>query len=453
MRRFRLLAVAATVAGLFATPTMAQIGRLANETLTGAPNEQELADQSRRAITSANVTCEPVEFRWGGSGRIQEGDNPENLVDVSVYEVRCASGAGYLLGATAARVNAQPCIEAALARRLAEAEEVQNLPQVCQLPSNANQAGYVQTFVDASGAVCRVEEAELLAVTTTGISRYEVGCASGDGLWVDMMRGSSTPDSIYTCLQVTSLGETCRYTTAAESQAWAAAMVTQGGQSCTPTGARFVGGNETHRYYEVACQSGNGYMIRTGLSNSFDQLISCTDAISIGTGCTLTAVAARAPGQQFRDLLTSNSVACAYEQHAQPRRETSGAQRYVVEYRCSDRPYGLVAFLPAEPGQGEVMQMDCIKAEIVLRSRCSLTDRSILMTAISQAIRSDGRNCQVEEFQNLGGASGGGDVVEVRCAAGSDSSGYLLELSSDRRSVGQLQTCAQARAVGDRCEL
>lgn len=453
MRRFRLLAVAATVAGMLATPALAQIGRLNTETVTGAPNEQELALQARRAITTAGVSCEPVEFRWGGSGRIQEGDNPDNLVDVSVYEVRCAVGSGYLLGATATRVNAQPCIEAALARRLAEAEEVENLPQVCQLPSNANQAGYVQAFVDAGGAACRVDQAELLAVTTTGISRYEAGCAEGDGLWIDMMRGSSTPDSIYTCLQVTSLGETCRYTTAAESQAWAASMVSQGGQSCTPTGARFVGGNETNRYYEVACQTEGGFMIRTGLSNNFEQLISCVDAISIGTGCTLTAVAARAPGQQFQDLLTTNGVACAYQQHAQPRRETSGAQRYVVEYLCSDRPYGLVAFLPAEPGQGEVMQMDCIKAENVLRSRCTLTDRSILMTAISQAIQSEGRNCRVEEFETLGGSSDGGVVVEARCASGSDSGGYLLELSADRRSVGRLQTCAQARAAGDRCEL
>lgn len=453
MRSFRLLAVASVAIGLFATPALAQIGRLNLETVSGAPNEQELISEAQRAVSMAGISCQPVENRWGGSGRIQQGDDPENLVDVRVYEVRCASGSGFILGATETRVNVQPCIEAALARRLAEAEEAENLPQVCQLPSNANQAGYVQPYVDASGAVCRVEDAELLALTTTGIYRYEVGCSNSDGLWVDVTRGSTTPDAVYTCLQVTSLGETCRYTTAAESQAWAASLVSQGGSSCAPTGARFVGGNETHRYYEVSCQSGEGFMVGTLLNNAYDQLITCADAVGIGTGCTLTHVTARAAGQQFIDLLTANNVSCDYVAHATPRRETSGAQRYVMEYQCNDRPTGLVAFLPAEPGQGEVRQMDCITAEHVLHARCTLTDRSILMASISQAIQTRGRTCTVEEFETLGGAGDGGDVVEARCAAGSSADGFLLELDADRRGVGLLQTCAQARAAGDRCDL
>ena len=127
-----------------------------------------------------------------------------------------------------------------------------------------------------------------------------------------------------------------------------ASLAAASGRSCEATQARFVGQGDNRRYYEVACAGAPGFMVRTNNDNGFEAVVECADAMGIAGGCTLTdaATVAETANQRFQTMLADAGVTCQYQAHGTPQQEAEGARRLVVEYQCSDRPWGLVAFLP-----------------------------------------------------------------------------------------------------------
>lgn len=451
MKRNRFtLAGAIALAAVVLTPTIAdaQNASRARRQYEAPPAAEVLAD-ARVAAQRAQLSCQVTEARWLGR-------NASNHV---LYEVACQGGPGFLV-LDATTPQAVPCIanNASVEQRRRENPEAE-AGALCELEANTNLTGMVRPFIDQAGITCTVDNVRWVGQTPGGQDRYEVGCAGSDGYWLEVNTAQNSLHRTLTCLQVVSAGGTCGLTTAEEQAAWVAGLAAGSGRSCAATQARYVGQGEGRRYYEVACSDGPGFMVRTGDDNSFQAVVECADATGIGGGCALTdaATVAATAGQRYQQMLADTGVSCAYQAHGTPRQEAEGARRLVVEYQCSDRPWGLVAFLP-QGGQGELLTIDCLAAAQLIGG-CQLTSNAAINDRLTQLMNARGRPCTVAEFRRTGRVDSddpargtpGGDVVEMRCQ---DGSGFIAVVRPERNEIGRVQTCeTSARNDGEQCQL
>lgn len=415
------------------------------------PTQTEIDDELRLLIQRDGLSCDYDTGRF--IGRNGEGR--------TLYEVGCRGAPGFLLldNDPATTIN---CIanNASVAARRAE-DPAAEVGAECTLAGNTDVVASVAGFVQAAGITCAVDQARWVGATNTGEQRYEVGCPSADGFWFDVTTAGQV-QNVMPCLQVTAAGGTCQFSPAAEQAAWVAALAAPSGRSCAASNARFVGANGTtgQRYYEVGCADGLGFMVRTDSANAFESVIECAAASGIAGGCTLsegTAVAA-ASAEELQARLASAGISCAYIDNRSPRQEMEGDRRTVVEFSCSDRPWGLVAFLPNASGSAE--EIDCLTAEARIGG-CSLTTKGMLIDNLNVLARNRPSlaSCSIADFrmagrltaEQAGGQNVAGDVIEIRCDGGA---GFITVLRPDRSAFVQSQTCAtSAERGGTRCEL
>lgn len=417
-----------------------------------APNQTEIDDDIRMIIQRDGLTCEYDTGRF--IGRNGEGR--------TLYEVGCRGNPGFLLldSEPAQLVN---CIanNASVAARRAENPEAE-VGAECTFESNTNVVAQVTPYVQTAGLTCTVDQARWVgSVTGSNATRYEVGCGTSDGFWFDVTPAGEL-SNVMSCLQVTAAGGTCQFSPATEQAAWVAALAAPSGRTCAATTARFVGANSTtgQRYYEVGCADGVGFMVRTNSGNAFESVIECSAATGIAGGCTLSegAAVAVASAEELQARLASAGISCDYVDNRSPRQELEGDRRTVVEFSCSDRPWGLVAFLPNASGAPE--EIDCLTAMARIGG-CSLTTKGMLIDNLNVLAldRPTLSSCSIADFRSAGRLSaeqaGGqnlaGDVVELQCEGGA---GFITVLRPDRSAFVQSQTCATSEdRGGTRCEL
>lgn len=437
-----------SIATGLAAVTMALAPAVASAQSRTVPRQTEIDDAVRMMIQRDSLDCVYDNARFIG----------RNDDDRTLYEVACRNSPGFLLldNDPATTVN---CIanNASVAARRAQDPEAE-VGAECTMEGNNDVVGSISGYIQSAGIACAVDEARWVGATNSGDQRYEVGCPSEDGYWFDV-NAAGTVANLMPCLQVMAAGGTCQFTTAPEQATWVASLAAPSGRACQATTARFVGANATNgtKYYEVGCAEGAGFMVRTDNDNAFQAVVECAAASGIAGGCTLSeggAVAAAATAD-YQRRLGEAGITCAIETAGPPRQETEGDRRTVVEFDCSDRPWGLVAFLPN--GAGSAEQIDCLTADARIGG-CSLTPRSDLIEELSllMAARSNSP-CSVEDFRFSGrvtaadGADHEGDVVELKCSQGT---GYIAVVNADRSAVSQAQTCAtSAQRGGARCEL
>ncbi|MDO1558265.1 hypothetical protein Q0812_02315 [Brevundimonas sp. 2R-24] len=418
-----------------------------------APEPEEIRTRAEVALGKAQIaTCTPtLTSRWGGQGSALDAEGVRRAT--TFYEMVCEAGPGYIIVEQGENATATPCPVLSLAARQAEAAGQQAGP-TCQLPQNQDMVRAIQPLARVAAPDCTVDEAQLVGRTTDGQDRWEISCAGSDGYWIEAQAGAAQPGRVLTCLQVQSAGGPCPMTTQADQVAWARNLVAQTGRTCEIDEVRHVGFSDSddRRYYEVGCGAAPGFMIRTNLQNAYQAVIDCSAAGGIMGGCTLTdmAVVEAAVTNEMSQRLSQAGGTCAYQDHRVIGRDSN--QRTVVEFKCSDRELGVIAFLP-EAGAtrpGEVM--DCIRGEGRSATlACTLTPRAALLARLTQLMTADNKPCDVREFRALGLSADDGDVVEVKCGAGG---GFIAELSQDRRSIGRALTCeVSAQRGGDACEL
>jgi hypothetical protein len=126
-------------------------------------------------------------------------------------------------------------------------------------------------------------------------------------------------------------------------------------------------------HVEVACESGGGYVMRSPQPGSSGKLevLSCPDASKQGIVCELTVIAPSATASSadsrptlswFKESLSRNGVSCEVKRGRIVGRE-SIKRRYLVEFECSDRPEGLIAFVPpAGDTANSFESMSCLSA-------------------------------------------------------------------------------------------
>lgn len=451
MKRNRFtLAGAMALAFVMLTPTFAEAQQASrNRRATDAPPAAQVLADARVAVERAGLNCRVTQARWLGR-------NAEHHV---LYEVACEGAPGYLvLNSTVPQTV--PCLanNAAVEQRRRENPD-QPAGQMCELEPNVNLTGSLRPLIQQAGITCEVDNVRFVGMAAENRERYEVGCAGVDGAWLEVNTGDNTVHRTLSCLEVVAAGGTCTLTTPEEQAAWVASLAAPSGRACAPAQARYVGRGEDRRYYEVSCTDGPGFMVRTDGANVFQAVVECADAGGIAGGCQLTdaSLIAASAAQRYQQMLADVGVSCAYENHGTPRQEAEGARRLVVEYQCSDRPLGLVAFLP-QNGQGELLTIDCLTASQLIGG-CQLTSTSLINARLTQLMNARGRPCDVAEFRRTGRVDNddpargtpGGDVVELRCQ---DGSGFIAVVRPSREEIGRVQTCeASARNDGEVCQL
>lgn len=267
------------------------------------------------------------------------------------------------------------------------------------------------TMLNALQIACQLIDAEHLGSgkSTVGgqsvdVGLYEVACANGMG-YLLTLAGLSNATGI-SCFAASAtqqvapahnLGDTaahraekvnstCRLPANRDLNSMATTVMRNAGTACDAHGVKWLGqsGSPTRDYTEVACNDGQGFVLRTpapGSAAAID-VLSCTDAAPHGAQCQMSApapavAAASAPAaagsgplpegprpnlQWFKDSLSKNGVACDVKKARIVGRE-SIKRRYVVEYQCPQHPQGLVAYVPSPADTTSSFEsMDCTAA-------------------------------------------------------------------------------------------
>ncbi|MFN4287818.1 MAG: hypothetical protein ACK4E3_04925 [Brevundimonas sp.] len=342
------------------------------------PSAAALQQKAEAALASRSVTCGIAGSRWISYANMptpQTRDLPvaqrENE-QVEIFEVACQTGPGYVIadgersGATLYNCLA---LNAAAPQEQQGGSRAQRTAQVdlrCELPQNTDVTRVVQGYVQAANLDCQVDQAVWLSSLVDGNERYEVSCAGRTGYWIEAAVDSTSPARVVDCFENLPQGATCQFTTPERVTGNISRLIAEAPRTCEVSNGRFAGANDRGRFYEAACAEGSGFMFLFAEGRVQEQW-DCVDAQRIGGGCTLTPPAVIQASATER--LTRVGLSCSYQGHNLIGNDSRGRQ--VVEYRCSDRPGGLVAFIGADAASSEGMTCEQAAPSGV---RCTLQD-------------------------------------------------------------------------------
>lgn len=247
-----------------------------------APTAEQILAAAQAQAQAAGLDCE-----------VTEAANPGLIAESQVYEVACASAPGYILVASTPP-QASNCLELAGSAYTARLRDpAADVGQQCTLPGNQNGLALIGGWARDAGVTCTIDEALAIGKSDANNVVYEVGCAGVDGYWLEKVGDQWT---LQDCLQVASVGGTCRFTTADEQNATLQAKLAgTEAAGCNVQQVRLMGSNANGRFFEVKCAAeGEGYIARVK-DDVAQQIYPCATAQRIGGGCTLTPAPAAAP--------------------------------------------------------------------------------------------------------------------------------------------------------------
>ena len=249
------------------------------------PTPEQILAEAQALVTAAGPACQVTEAT-------QPGVDPEQR---KIYEAVCAEGPGYILVA-ATPPQAFDCLElagtAATARLRDPAADV---GQQCLMPANQNGLAVIGGWARTAGVSCTIDQAVAIGKSEADNIVYEIGCAGVDGYWLEKV---GTGWKLQDCLQISSVGGTCRFTTGQEqADGFEPKLAGTDAAGCDVTQVRLMGQNANGRFYEAKCAAeGEGYIARINTEGVTQQIYPCATAQRIGGGCRFTpAPAAPAP--------------------------------------------------------------------------------------------------------------------------------------------------------------
>lgn len=235
---------------------------------------------------------------------------------------------------------------------------------------------------------CEIRAAQRIAFGTTRsdthskpveTSVYEVACLNSFGHILEV-QGSDKPLSI-SCLKAEETrsadvaagrqpGFFCSLPENRDVYAMVTSMIKDHtGSDCNVAKLQSFGRSESTQssYSEVVCQDGAGYLLRTPLPGSPTEAsaFSCAQAAQQGIKCRLTTTAETHSDvvtlQTLKDALVRFGVSCAVDSTRLIGQEDH-RKRYVLEYRCADKPSSMVAFIPMAGNENPYEALDCATA-------------------------------------------------------------------------------------------
>ncbi|WP_332678533.1 hypothetical protein [Brevundimonas sp.] len=276
--------------------------RMNRNTAEGRRQERANSQRERQAAAAAAATPEQIRAEAqaqataaGLTCQVTEAVNPGVTAEqIKIYEAACASGPGYILIASTPPQNFD-CLELAGTAYTARLRDpAADVGQQCVLPANQNGLAVIGGWAREAGVACTVDEAVAIGKSSENNIVYEVGCTGVDGYWLEKV---ATGWKLQDCLQIVSVGGTCRFTTAQEqADGFEPKLAGTDAAACDVAQVRLMGSNPNGRFYEAKCAAeGEGYIARVSTAGVTEQIYPCATAQRIGNGCTLTPAPAAAP--------------------------------------------------------------------------------------------------------------------------------------------------------------
>ena len=245
---------------------------------------EEIKAAAQALATATGLTCQ-----------VSEAINPGVTAEQQkIYEAACATGPGYVLIASTPPQSFD-CLElAGTAYNARLIDPAADVGQQCVLPANQNGLAVIGGWARDAGVSCTIDQAVAIGKSDENNIVYEVGCAGADGYWLEKI---ATGWKLQDCLQISSVGGTCRFTTAQEqADGFEPKLAGTDASACDVAQVRLMGTNANGRFYEAKCAAeGEGYIARINNEGVTQQIYPCATAQRIGGGCTLTPAPAAAP--------------------------------------------------------------------------------------------------------------------------------------------------------------
>lgn len=245
------------------------------------PTPEEVMAAARPLAAASAPQCQVTEAALRGAR--EDG--------TKLYEVSCASGPGYLIEDMATGPKANDCVlQWSYGEMARESDPAADVGLQCGLPGNANPMQVIAGYGREAGLDCQVDQAQALAVDV-----YELGCAGRDGWRLEKVDGAWKTSACWDFeLRTDSV---CKFSSEEETRAvWPQLVAGSDAAACVPADVAWIGDNaERGSFYEIACQSGEGIIVRFK-DGAAQQTYSCVDAEQIfRKPCTLTPTPAAVP--------------------------------------------------------------------------------------------------------------------------------------------------------------
>ncbi|WP_292030621.1 hypothetical protein [Brevundimonas sp. UBA2416] len=249
-----------------------------------APTPEEIKAAAQALVVATGGACTVTEAS-------QPGMNAEQQ---KIYEAACSEGPGLILIESTPPQNFN-CLELAGTAYTARLRDpAADVGQQCTLPANQNGLAVIGGWARDAGVTCTVDEAVAIGKSDADNIVYEVGCAGVDGYWLERV---GTGWKLQDCLQISSVGGTCRFTTGQEqADGFEPKLAGTEAAACDVTQVRLMGQNANGRFYEAKCAAeGEGYIARINAEGVTQQIYPCATAQRIGGGCRFTPAPALPP--------------------------------------------------------------------------------------------------------------------------------------------------------------
>jgi len=433
MRPIGLGLVAALIVAVLA-PVAVMSAPKAAPAVNEAQRKVGLAD-TPALVTAAGLPCQVSDARLVGKAT---EDKKKGTPAMSLYEVACGTGMGYLLQVTGvAAPTAFSCLEANY-----PADVGSKVANPCILPANLDPKVALAADLAKANVSCVPEAARGIGQSKTA-TYLEVACQGGVGYVV--IAGAPYDGTkkleAQNCLNFDAAGGNikCELSDPAARLAVVDRYNTEAKTSCVIKERRFVGTTtDSSNFFEVSCQDGKGYIYKIDTSGAVAQTFECAKAQGVLGGCQLTD--ARQAASEQADLYTRLAKAagsnCKVEKYAV---FPAAAGEDVVELVCSDAS-GAVGIFKAG-GKGEVL--DCGHA-LVAGYRCGLAKAGSGMEGLTTDLKKfiPSTTCVVSNSRLAAKTAKGTLLLEVACADGLK--GYMIEYSTGPVTAVAATGCAFA---------
>jgi hypothetical protein len=210
------------------------------------------------------------------------------------------------------------------------------------------------------------------APTDAGQHVYEAACEEGSGFLLMLKQTILTGSSCFESVQEGSPVK-CTLPANVDGKSMASRILARNKVPCTVQEAKWLGTSIANAdHVEVKCEGDASHVLRSPRpgENGKLEVVTCQDASAQGMTCRLSPTASSAPASAdarptlswFKEELARNGVSCQTKRARIVGRE-SVKRRYLVEFECSERPDGLVAFVPAAGDKVNTFEsMNCVSA-------------------------------------------------------------------------------------------
>jgi hypothetical protein len=439
--------LAARMAYLMPSPADQAAQNAKNRSIQATPAQMRARGMAEAPAVAAEagLDCHVDDARWMGDGEGPHGRRS------AYYEVACGGDLGFVLTKTkGAPAQAITCLEAALTRPGGKRADLR-----CKLPENLDQRIGLVQYIARTGKNCAPERVRAIGHSDTHTA-FELACRDGEGF---VMLASSPPRldrpiEIHPCLSYPAGAVmSCVYTDRQAQLAVVDRLAAQAGIACGVKSRAYVGESERDSFWEVACDGGQGWLLKQGLDGGLARAVDCASADRIlAGGCRLTDTRqAQLEAQLKQAAAYTRSVRaagfdCQVSAYAPHAPGAGGAK--ALEFACANRAAGAIAFFPAT---GSPSVVDCAHVQL-LGYHCSLSPASAAYPGLTADLRALGKTtCEVADARAAGLTAGGHAYAEVACADGFQ--GFMVEYALDPIAPVSATVCAEARAVGEGCVL